>query len=204
MQYKHTMSMLAFGKMRIGTLRDFQKVEEYGSEVGDAGEGTKTVYEDKPDIFWGEANVPPLVKRLVSFPDNTTATFRNCEFQHTQKSPDCYIYCVTQEFDKDAMTEFGYDCCIRINDPHMFFHELTKCLRRIHKLKQSVIGKCIYTNRRQHYSLQDNIPPGLIKPPRFAYQKEVRAMWIPQDREIQPIFVSCPQATQYCSMHPLQ
>jgi len=203
MQSKHKMSMLAFGKMRIGTLRDFQSEEEYGSEVGDAGEGTKSAYEDKPDIVWGTADVPPLVKRLVSYPDNATVTFWDCDFQLTQKSPDCYIYCVAEEFNKDAMAEFGYDCCIKINDPHMFFYELTRCIHLRHKIKQVVLGKCIYTERRQHYSLQNNIHPSLIKPPRFAYQKEVRAMWIPQDRKIQPIFVSCPQAMQFCSVHPL-
>ncbi len=71
-------AMVIFGHLRIGTLRDFQNEEEYGTEIGDSGEGTKTLYEDNASFQWGH-NVPPIAKKIIHYHDNVrNVVFRNC------------------------------------------------------------------------------------------------------------------------------
>ncbi len=166
------------------------------------GEGTKTLYEDDVSFQWGK-NVPPIAKKVVSYPDDMEGVvFRNCTFNFTEKSPNCYVYCVTEKFDEKAMVAFGYDACVRIDNPDMFFRELTRCIEKKHRIVHTLVNSCVYTNRRQQYSQQDSFHPALIKPPRLEYQKEVRAIWTPAlDERIAPFFVTCQQLTQYCSKY---
>ncbi len=201
---KYVMGMLAFGHLRIGTLYDFRKVEQYGTEIGDKDEGKKTEFEDN-ESFTLE-NAPPLAqemtKGMYASVDASTVSFNDCIFDKTYESSDCYVYCVTKEFNQDVMVASGYDACVRIDNPDMFFHNLSKCIEKKRRIIDGLLDSCVYMNRRQHYSERNDLHPALIKPPSLMHQKEVRSIWTPAEGEkVAPFLVTCQQLTQYCSRY---
>ena len=99
------------------------------------------------------------------------------------------------------MKEFGYNNVIQIDKPLSFFHELTMHLRSLGLIKgKLVIRSCVYEERLMHNQAQStNIDPSLLKDPRYAHQKEVRAIWEPCQRPITPTFIQCPPAAKFCT-----
>lgn len=80
------------------------------------------------------------------------------------------------------MGKMGYDSCYEISDVDSFFHHL----------KDPALGaflgwhKVSYEEKEMHYTTAKAKNPAVIKEPCFEYQKECRALWLPQGDPIAP------------------
>ena len=63
MRRQHAEQFFVDGKLRVGTLYDFRRVEDYGDETGDAGEGTKQLYSDQRHIT--ESAIPAFLQPKI-------------------------------------------------------------------------------------------------------------------------------------------
>lgn len=104
--------------------------------------------------------------------------------------PDCWIYCVTSEFDIDVMAEFSCDSCVEIPDAERFFKAISKKIR--HKATFVGWSAIQYGNRRSHYSEPTAQHPAWTKDVEYSNQKEIRAIWMPKKKEISPLMINLP------------
>lgn len=200
---ENAMEMTRKGVFCVSLLSDFRDIEKHADGVADGDEGTKVTYCDDPVVdFRQPETVPKFVKARIRTPSSpANLVFKNIWFTESLTSRDYYIFCVTEDFSLEAMRRMGHDTCVRIDDPLPFFKAITECLqKRGHIRKGPHVGRCVYTNRVQHYSRADDAHPALIKAPSFAYQKEVRAIWTPSSVEIKSLIFECRPARMFCSL----
>ena len=204
---KDAISMMERGSFMIGTLYDFRNVEKYGSEMGDAGEGTWDVTQHVDDASWDEIKDSPIVSSNVFIaPGEAGGRFINTDFGQQVSVEDFYIFCVSKEPTKQALVDFGKEVCIRISTPILFFRALTHSLIRAGKIAltgQSVSVSCVYGGRAVQWEAPQALHPAQLKPEGLAYQKEYRKIWVPASRPIKREIIECPEAKQFLSIHPL-
>jgi hypothetical protein len=197
--------MLERGSIRIGTLHEFRRVEEHGSEIGDREEGIVTACSADPIVdLQRPETVSPVVRQVLGIPADAVPppfVFQDIEFRGRADSPDCWIYCTSRSFDEAAMKRMNRDACVIINRPEEFFRALTTKLRTLGLVTGFSLGPCIYTDRVQHYTTLPATHPALIKDHSHAYQNEARAIWFPRSLPIEHIDISCPEATLLCTLY---
>ncbi len=149
------------GSLRLGTIWDYRK-EEYPLGIADAGEGLCHLICDD-----GEVSVP---------------VFLNAK--------DSYIFCVSEDDDRDRFSDAGYDAVYRIDDVR-FVAEIAKVLQQTVELEGAGFAKIMYEadddmaaeiTRRLRLGVEAwfAVPPvGYWKNPAEAYQREVRALFSP-------------------------
>jgi hypothetical protein len=200
-------AMLERATFRIGTLYEYRDVEKHGPEVGDVGEATRTVsqYVGEGET-WEKLRKSSLISELFNAEADSDIKISNSYFEQIQNFPDAYIFCVSIEPTEQALQDFGKDVCLRISTPLQFFLELGESLFRAGKIAQGggwFAGPVAYVERGMQYGKELPIRPALHKPPRYSYQKEYRAVWIPASLPIKPEFVSSPSATTFLRLHDL-
>lgn len=195
---KYAEDLILRSKFRIGTLYGYRDIEKHGTIIGDAGEGEKSLYMDVGNEQWTSGNQPDFAKSLLNIGEGSTVGMRNITIEKSENSPDYYIYCTTEEFDKQALKDFGYNACVVIENPERFFAAITKTLR--HKGKLEGIHRCQYVSRRVEHDKDYGIHPAIIKPPIYKDQKEVRALWSPFKKNIHPRTIECRDAAKYCRL----
>lgn len=189
------------GRLRLGTLHDFQDEELHGSTIGDNQEGVKHIY-DAPGLFIAGtgAKMSPLMKAAVggSVPDGTI--FDRCSFTASQRTPNRWLYCTSRSLDERLYKEFKADTCITITDARSFYRSIFDHLvdRRL-GLEMTVI-QCVYASRYQDYRQVDSIPPEALKEPRYEVQQEMRAVFVPRKLPIKPVIVDVPLSARYCAI----
>ena len=99
------------------------------------------------------------------------------------------------------MYGFGYDACIKITNPRGFFTALTN--KMTHRAKWLTLDRCTYRPRIIIGDHDTGLEPSLIKEERYAYQKEVRAIWEAHDQDISPFILKAKKARFYCELHHL-
>jgi hypothetical protein len=181
--------MVARGRFRIGTLHEYRRVEAHGSEIGDVGEGTKQVVDAATGHWRDVTRRPNLAQRFIAAPPDADIRFENVGFQENYDVPDCFLYCVTARFAKGAMQAFEADTCVEIIRPGTFFAALDAALRARHPITRYLIGVCQYGDRTRHVTVDGGLHPAFLKPHRYAYQHEIRALWEPQQHPIEAVFV---------------
>lgn len=198
-------SIMQYGKFRIGTLFDFRKVEYHGEAIGDIGEGTHLT------------TLKTGVPKLVSFEDNSPEAlfFRthlgniHSQNQKIYLAPDAsitartnsqnfFIFCSSLLFNANTMKEFGYDACIKIEDPEKFFNALSHSIR--HKASYIGFSPVNYKHRNTDHLHPHLNHAALSKDPAYSYQAEVRALWQPLKTCI-PLIAECKKALNYCSIY---
>lgn len=143
------------GLVRIGTLYDYRKNEIYGPQISDKDEGIKSTYINDDKMVWEKPeDVPEFARDIFNLESglkvNLYGSGGNIRIVKKYVSPDCYIYCVSETFDKNMMRRLGYDTCIEINDPINFSIAFSKCLNK--DIKNIHLGKCEYIQRDQYYT----------------------------------------------------
>ncbi|WGO96907.1 hypothetical protein QFX18_12710 [Saccharophagus degradans] len=191
------------GSFRIGTLYDYRDIEQYGSEIGDVGEGTRSVESAIGEEFLltGEnSNAKGFVSGFIPQVLDRNMWISDVQFRRRDNSPDRYLYCVSSEPSRDAMLDFECDTALEITDWPKFFYELRASLRMKVRLQRTChIMPCIYGDRMAHYSELDENDILQLKPREMEYQKEWRAAWTPVGvGGIKPIIIHSPKAKKYC------
>jgi hypothetical protein len=117
-----------------------------------------------------------------------------------QPDRDGWVFCGCTEFDWRLLRRFGYDACLEISHPLGFVAAIN---REMLPLVECVyFAKVEYTTRARPFDdTSRRKHAGLIKELKYAYQKEVRALWLPPgplDTPIQPKLLCVPDARQFC------
>jgi len=199
MKQEYVDAFLQEGLLRIGTLYEYRDIEKHGQHIGDDQEGLKFIEHDYGKVDWrGPHDVPEELKDTLTMEPGGQIDIRFVS-RNTVGSPDYYLFCVAWEFSATVMREFGYDSCVRIDNPACFLHEINGVMWDQHAAKALFWRWCEYTLRKESHDNQTDIPPAIVKSPQFAHQKEVRAIWEPSEKEIRPLLVTCMPARQYCS-----
>lgn len=70
---------------------------------------------------------------------------------------------------------------------------------------KGVLRDVIYGSRRHFHTQDPNLPMAVVKPERFKYQNEARALWLPYpDKHIEPfLYVHALLAIPSCRMEVL-
>ncbi|MFC2022903.1 hypothetical protein ACFLTL_01930 [Chloroflexota bacterium] len=189
--------LLKSGILQIGTLSYYKNAETLGAIIGDVKEGSKSSRLTFYTSLSATGTPPDLASSF--FDTNTKGTIEGHGFlQAHQKSRDYFVYSTTSHFDKNAMSAFGYDSCIKIHEPNIFFDIISHLL--ISEAIFEGIFDCTYISRELPADIYNQYHPALIKDPKYIYQREVRAIWRPRSAPIQPKIIVCPEICRYCSM----
>jgi len=201
MKRKYAEQFLSEGKLRIGSLYDFRNIEKYGEETGDEGEGTKELYTEQKHVH--ENNIPDFLKGAIKVGGGSKIDIiidGDNTIDRKFEDPNLYIYCVSLDFNEDRMRKIGHDACLVIEDQSFFQHMHNAMKTKIAPNTQGVLSSVYYGSRRYLHTRDPNIPMAVIKPERFRYQNEARAIWIPDpEKEIEEFFyINVPMAVLSC------
>jgi uncharacterized protein with GYD domain len=176
----HAKGLINHGTIRIGTLYEFRDSEDARA---DKLEGTRQ-YEMRGSRVDTSLNTPEAYYLRQQGFDNCILdnSHPSGSLMITERvSHDCYIYCVSSEFNDENLKKFG-GACIRIKDPNEYFSILGSSLEK----KGYVAGayemcEIVYCPKDKVYTFNKDVPqdiPGwCIKPSIFSPEKERRIAW---------------------------
>ncbi len=184
------------GQIRIGTLHDFRRTEAYGNERGDAGEGTATIYTSE-DFELGDNSPEDKFVRGKFFADRSErAVFRNIRFEMPVDA-NVYICCFCQKLDPLVMGDFG-PVAIKIIQPSKFVEEIARALWKKKLLgRQMALAPCKYGSRERDVRIK-LLHAAFLKPSRYEYQCEVRAIFTPKNQELEPVIIENHALRHHC------
>lgn len=193
--------------IKIGSLNGFRKMEQ-GEARGDPGEGTRELtHEILETQSLEDLKDNPIVTsffRLGPNADPKKITFSGSTFARTQESEDIYIYCMTLQPSRKAMRAFHADTCVRIDNAAAFLDAITECLKTRDLHERGIMWKrCYYAPRSMPWDAEGmtGVNPAFLKAPQLAYQKEVRAAWLPKSYPIQSEIFECSELTKYVRLY---
>lgn len=205
---EHSEKLFNDGELRIGTLYDFRKQEQYGPKIGDQSEGKKEIFEKIEHEFIEDPSnnnqLSLFVKQFIHLADTAkNITIANCSFSHEHKSDNCYIYCMSKEFNDKLYEEFETDVCIKIKSPYKFIEYISKSMKQIGVVQGFKICPIEYTSRRKAYGKHDEYHPSVIKDRCYSNQKEVRAIWQSQEINVTNGIIKIPVKCikRYCEVY---
>ena len=189
------------GSVKVTTLKACRNAEkEY---FKDEGEGTQAIT-SLPGRNSLEAS--DLAKLLGVEPaaihvngENAVVTEGIDAIRREERLADAFIFCTSSfEADPHMLKKFG-NGCIKIVNPVNFFELLDDHLRRVVapiKLEHCIVDDVEYAPRIGTYRNSSDKHIAFLKPsgqPKdFEKESEVRAVWIPSQYAIEPIFLNIP------------
>ncbi len=201
---KYADDMVRKGHFKIGTLYEFLDVEKHGNAIGDAGEGRKVVYCQGDEIAGKKTSELPQFLQEAWFDGEkkevTIFPAVGMTFGVESLRRNLYVYCTSETYSEDLMREFGCDACVEIVNIAQFFVELTRELAKVRSILpvDPAVARCVYVGREQHHLDQHLLLPPLLKPPSYAGQKEVRAIWTPTRAPIKGVILHSLKASEHC------
>ncbi|GMQ83668.1 MAG: hypothetical protein BMS9Abin06_0405 [Gammaproteobacteria bacterium] len=202
---KYVGDFLSGRKIKIGTLHNFRKEEQHGSEIGDPGEGIRQIY-DVIDYAHSEKpeTITPLVEKIDPlFRSRPNSVIRNVLVQDTEDCADQYVFCTTYEFDLSTMQQMGYDCCVIITNVERFLELIRNKLVAKGLISGKIShGKCIYGDRRTYARHPNPPPPWALKLTKHEHQKEYRMVWEPSYTLIDDIYLKCISVREFLTIYP--
>jgi len=207
---EHACSMVEKGMFRIGTLFEFMSIEKHGTQVGDLDEGVKKTLFTAEDFSGRTFEELPEELRRAWFengvvPDNAKgitiqAMNKKIGIVLSEIGQNFYVFCMTEEASCIGAREFGYDACVRISEPLEFIDALTKDLAKVRTilLARPALARCSYGTREERTGTKERTLPFLSKDAKYAYQKEVRAVWTPKGLPVEPVVIRNSRARDFC------
>nr|WKN37504.1 hypothetical protein K4G66_02120 [Tunicatimonas sp. TK19036] len=197
---KYATGMLQHGILKIGTLHDFRKVEDYNYTIGDIYEGRSQFIDHIDHTEGRKIKKPPLVNSSKK----TIVTIKNSFNAYDVDSQDFYIFCVTIGHSTKGMQKTGYNASVRINNPMEFMRIITQELIGQGLITgECWIDACMYGERHRSLKEVQNIPVFFLKSTDFEYQKEVRMVWAPTESSIGHKIIECPAIAKLLSLQEL-
>ena len=202
MKKAHIRDFMEQGKIRIGTLYDYRRVE-LGSAIGDALEGkseTRQKIDEPIDITRPENRSWVLDKSFRVKEGLTGVICSNFSVIVPEKSPDFYVFCLSYHYSHAIMQAFEADTCIRIDDLEGFFEAVHMAVETAGLAKGYVdVAPCDYSGRDRTHKME-RVHPALLKDQTYEYQAEIRMLWKPlTDKLVEPAFVNVPGLMRFCS-----
>lgn len=205
---EHNASLLAMGRIRVGTLHDFRN-SEHKKGIADPQEGTKEVshfidYFQADKSFNQDAS-SCIHARAMSVMGlefkNSNITVNNVKMSRSFDQPDCFVFCTSLFRSRETMNEFeGANSCIEITNPEAFYTLLTETINAETPVEFRGVHKVTYQDRSERWNGRDwGNHPALIKETEFKKQVEIRAIWEPRFRQqINPIIVANYELSIHC------
>jgi hypothetical protein len=199
-------SRILQGSIKVTTLEACRNAEK--DYFRDEEEGTRTTTSlsgrDSLDAF-GLAKllgVDPGAIR-VSGKDAVVTVSENAVHRR-ERLPNAFIFCASALVNDPSMkARFGAGC-VKITAPIAFFELVDKHLRRAvapNKLQMCVVDDVEYAPRTNNYRDHKDKHVAFLKPDggqkTFEIECEVRAVWIPRDFDIKPVFLGIPAAAAF-------
>jgi len=208
--------MVRSGQVRITTLHECRSWDH--PELGDPEEGKGILRQTIQNREFTQVNPMPG-------PLGTMIHAKNIKVGRIAGSwpidpPDVYMYCATRNASRRVMEEFGYDTCVRIDNPICFIEAISEQLARrnlvplvpfieegvaqprVVKISRVEINDCFYESRDREW-LEGQPPQWLIKNPRHSHQEEIRSVWEPLERPIQSEIVESLCTAISCNYYEL-
>ncbi|SFE79556.1 hypothetical protein [Spirosoma endophyticum] len=205
--YKYTKShhadrMMAEGWIRVGTLYEYRDIERHGPEIGDDMEGKRQLRFQGDGVIkhFRAGGLTITNARVINSGGRTLNIF-------AQNSPDSFMFCCTHELDEVSMRKMGYDACVCISNPTLFFAEVTASMTRmgLTTVSEALINKVVYVSKNDVLSGTDarkdhgTLPSiEFQKDERFDHQKEVRAIWNTRLKDFKPELVKVQRIKESC------
>lgn len=198
-------AFLTRGSLKIGTLHEYRQTEAYGHVIGDRNEGlhkTELYLEGGGEIdLTSKSPEAEYFRKHVLRPDQQDSKVKiiledGARLVAHSNSQDLYIYCMTSEYSPAAMKEFGCGACLQIVRPNEFFEAISRKIR--HRATFNGLGPIKYLNKTTHYTQPHTLHPAVMKDLEYEYQKEWRAVWVPQKAPRHPLFINVPRAIRHC------
>lgn len=179
---EHAKAMLEQGIVRVGTLHEYRDAATYGQLTLDPREGQRTIQ------VVGPRDLSPDDLSLLGLRTGSSRMRVDGKIDIRQDWPNCNVYCTSGMFFNDSVRQARVDlksACVAILDPGLFFTAFDRTPLGVPDWAQD----CIYAGKDA--VLQSAAPllkeprllchPAALKEPQFAAQREVRAIWSPND-----------------------
>jgi hypothetical protein len=183
---EHLDLLFTEGKLRIGTLHDYNDESKYGSMVSDSSDGVKKLI-GGGSFNENEIRNHPAISQIFKVSEDA----KNVKIDFGTdgglifSSPNMYIFSTAFKYSSDLHKKWlkseGYDSCYEIFDPEGFFSAISKSI-----WKSCLYLGCapvIYTENKgaNMRSIAAGAHPALFKGGEdFGEQCEVRAAWMPK------------------------
>jgi hypothetical protein len=175
------------GRVKLGSLYQYRKFEGLTAGQSDSMEGTTQYQVQGPVDSSSARKVTDFLRRELGI---VGGSIRNLSggpaVIHEKLWPDCYLFCMTEEPKDQLLSDFG-GACVEIGEPIQFLRRINDELlkRSLVHPGSTAIGRCIYRPKKRAFDdLQQEAPGFLVKPEKYAYQLEWRAMWRRQRKVI--------------------
>jgi hypothetical protein len=173
--------LIDHGRIRINTLHNFQRIEEYGSEIGDQDEGVLYTEMAGHTIDPAEpATLNPSIAQLLDSGSVVFADPQTITGDLVERTANCHIYSASGVREAKLMKRLGeeYNTCVEITDVTQFSQILTASMREQGlQVEDPVCSSVVYAGRRAHHTSQIAVHPALLKDPAYEYQREFRILW---------------------------
>lgn len=197
------------GSIKVTTLEACRNAEKEYFRDAEEGIRTTTALPGTNSLdtlaFAGLFGVDPGGVRLTG--TNAVVTHGENAVHRREKLPNAFIFCASANENDAYMKEKFGSGCVKINDPVAFFGMIDEELRRAaapNKLAQCVVDDVEYAPRKNNYRDHTQKHIAFIKPngtqSTFEKEWEVRAVWIPEDFNIEPKFLKIPAVRAFLEL----
>jgi hypothetical protein len=197
-------ALIARGSVKINTLFSFRSIEQHGPARGDPREGDTTAVCHIDDLTLSPTSaLPPFLAEVFAPPPKGKAHIRNVVIESGGDDVDYYLYSAAELPDHRLFQAFDCDTCVRISKPRSFFRTLSEALSdRIAQSHDPVASmkRVHYGSRYGRYNPAFDAPGPFVKPVHLAYQREVRMLWTPVHRPIEPFVTAVPSLSSFCDI----
>jgi hypothetical protein len=194
--------LIHHGCIRVGTLFEYRDESHHSEEVGDRREGSRRIVVDVAGRNADPHEEADRTVRELGLDEHENAEVRvepneDCVVIEA-RSPNLYLFSASLRCDKDLMHSLGYEACVRISSPEEFFRQLTGAMPCV----KNFLGfrEVVYEDPHCPKPRAAGLHPAFFKRADYAHQAEVRALWEPAAREIEPVVVECAGAARLCEL----
>jgi len=200
---EHMDLLLNKGSLRLGTLFDWRKRNQYGEMVFDESDGYTKITGNI--VFYDHSFVSDnLVVSTVSVEGSGTNELRHFKNELLQTN-DFYTFSATMNYSESDHNNWyeneGYDACYVISFPKLFFRAISA---QLPDATFRLSAPALYIDETASNTVfRDTFHSALLKNIKFFSQREFRALWKPNDvqKSISPRIIGNSSAYKYCSKY---
>ena len=188
------------GSIYLNSFSNIRSMEELKQQqlIGDVHEGLNIHNTGNLFLNSNDLSHADKIKKFkqISGDRGFSGTLWSVGTTYIQQLNDAWMFCATTERnDEFWLAESGYDCCVEINHPEVFFHSIHNALSKLKGNIESYAGTCTYEEIIGE--LSDDFecikqPSYFRKANIFKPQSELRAIYNPRknDRPLAPLKVT--------------
>lgn len=142
--------------------------------------------------------------KFEAFDNKTGKSKGKMNIKHAQithkSATDYYVYCMSSIFVPRLFLDFGADACLIIKNPEKFTNKLLKTFEKQYSNWFGILKKVTYLDPIRLSSHKVDIFS--IKHFRYAYQKEIRLIWLPSSKpkKLYPKFIKLGNLSDICEI----